>query len=99
MLDAGGGDGSGDRDYETAAADGCASITGLLDIAYPSRTNIDGLAGLTSVGDLSIKSALVENVDGLANLEGLAALESFGGSLIIWWNGSLIDALEMKIED
>ncbi len=54
----------GDRDYDTAIADGCTSITGLLDIAYPSRTNIDGLAGLTSVGSSSIESALLENVDG-----------------------------------
>jgi hypothetical protein len=58
----------GDRTYETAVADGCTSITGSLNIVYPSRTNIDGLAGLTSVGSLGIESVLLENVDGLADL-------------------------------
>ena len=44
----------GDRTYEEAVADGCTSITGYLSINN-SPTNIDGLAGLTSVGGRAAK--------------------------------------------
>ena len=66
----------GDRTYDTAVADGCTSITGLLYIYNnDALTNIDGLAALTSVGGYLY---LFDN-DALTNIDGLAALFSVGG--------------------
>ncbi len=77
----------GDRTYETAAGDGCTSITGDLTIHGTSLTNIDGLAALTLVGG----SLYIQENAALADLAGLAVLVSVGGSLDITGNLVLPD--------
>lgn len=75
----------GDRDYDTAVAEGCTTIAGNLTIENTSLTDLDGLSALTSVN----RTLLIHGNDALENIDGLSALTTARGSVTILDNESL----------
>ncbi|MEO2168210.1 MAG: hypothetical protein ABGY42_08850 [bacterium] len=75
----------GDRDYDTAVAEGCTTIAGNLTIENTSLTDLDGLSALTSVNHM----VWIRGNDALENIDGLSALTTVRGSVWLVDNESL----------
>ncbi|MDA7583900.1 proprotein convertase P-domain-containing protein [Luminiphilus sp.] len=73
-------------EVDALGATGCDSVAGDLQISNSTDiTNLDGLANITSVGDL----LNISNNDSLTTLDGLANIISVGGGLSILGNDAL----------